>query len=155
MNTSTPKLARLIYGSRMAKGCGPKELQSIMGASRENNEAMGITGALCYSPRGFLQCLEGPPEAVNEICRRIVQDARNENATLLDYSAIEERGFSEWTMAYERMDDVDKSILARYGLTEFDPCTISADQALGVLQDTARERAAFLRKAEGEAGTRA
>ncbi len=84
-----------------------------------------------------------------------MQDARNENATLIDYSASEERAFSRWAMAYERMDDVDKSILARYGLTEFDPFALSADQALGVLQDTARERADFLRKAEGEAGTRA
>ncbi len=138
-------IARLIYASRMTPECSPKDLQALLEVSRQNNEEMGVTGALCYSPKGFLQCLEGPADAVNEIYRRIIQDPRNEKVTLIDYRAVNERLFGGWSMAYVRADDMDKAMLFKHGFGEvFDPYAGTADQSLGLLRDIARERAEFL-----------
>lgn len=143
-NHST-SLVRLMYASRMTKECAPKDLQEILDVSRKNNAEMGVTGALCYSGRGFLQCLEGPRQAVNDLYRRIVQDTRNEDVTLIAYTSIEERAFGQWSMAYMRADEVDQALLKKHGAAEnFDPYAMTGDQALGLLEDTARERAAFL-----------
>ncbi len=145
MSDSTESLFRLIYASRMSRGTGPKDIEGILEASRRNNPSLGVTGALCYSVRGFVQCLEGDRKAVNDIFRRIVRDSRNEEVTLISYGPAPDRRFAEWTMAYVRADEVDQALLARHGAgREFDPYGLSADQALGLLEDTARERAAFL-----------
>lgn len=149
----TETLVRLMYISRMAPKCGPKELQEILDISRKNNAETGVTGALCYSPKGFLQCIEGPRKEINNLYRRIVQDERNEEVTLLSYASIVEREFGQWTMAYVRSDEVDQAIIAKHGATaEFDPYTLNDEQALGLLKDIARERAAFLAKQQAEQG---
>ena len=146
-------LVRLIYVSRITKECGPKDLQEILDVSRRNNAELGVTGALCYSGQGFLQCLEGPRTAVNELYRRIIQDERNEDVTLLTYAAIKEREFGQWSMAYMRADQIDQAILAKHGAAQtFDPYAMNAEQSLGLLKDIARERAAFLAKQQHTPG---
>lgn len=136
-------LVRLIYASRVTEECGPEELQEILDVSRRNNAAAGITGALCYSGRGFLQCLEGPRTAINEVYRRIVRDTRNEDVTLLAYAPIKERAFGQWSMAYMQTDRIGPSILGKHGVTQsLDPYSLNAEQALSLLKDVARERAA-------------
>ncbi len=136
---------QLIYASRIAKGCGPKDLEAILDVSRKNNPSIGVTGALCYSARGFLQCLEGSRAAVNALYRRIVQDERNEDITLISYEQVTERTFGQWSMAYVRADGVDGRILNKHKVEEdFDPFTVTPKQAIGLLRDMARERAAFL-----------
>lgn len=145
MRKPSDRIVRLIYASRIAKRCGPNDLEEILNVSRRNNQAVGVTGALCYCVRGFLQCLEGPREPVNALYRRIVQDDRNEETTLIAYAPEQERCFGQWSMAYVRADDVDQAILSQHGVaTPFDPYTVSEEQALGLLQDITRERAAFL-----------
>ena len=140
-------VARLLYVSRMTTECTPSELKGILDISRKNNREMDVTGALCYSAGGFLQCLEGPASAVNEIYRRIVRDRRNKQVTLLSYSPIEKRGFEDWTMAFMRSDDMDHALLARHGISApFDPFRVPATQALELLEDMVRERTAFLRE---------
>ena len=140
-------LVRLLYVSHLAKGCGPDELKQIVEASRKNNAESGITGALCYSGNGFLQCLEGSRGAVNDLYVRIVGDERHKDVTLVEYSEIENRDFADWSMAYVRTDDVDSGILLRYSAdTVFDPFALSSGQALGLLRDIAGERREFLSK---------
>lgn len=136
---------QLIYASRIAKGCGPRDLEKILDVSRKNNPSIGVTGALCYSARGFLQCLEGTRSAVNALYRRIVQDERNEDITLISYEHIIERTFGQWSMAYVQADNMDGKILNKHQVDRnFDPFSVTPKQAIGLLRDMARERAAFL-----------
>lgn len=152
MNMPTEHLVRLLYASRMSAKSGPKELAAILHSSRRNNAAMGVTGILCYSATGFLQCMEGPRDAVNELYRRIVRDPRNEAVTLLSFEDIRRRRFGKWLMAYLRADEVDGALLARHGADDgFDPFSMTAAQALALLSDTARERDAFLARQQREA----
>lgn len=138
-------LVRLLYVSRLSKRCGPDEMRAIQQVSRENNLTSGVTGALCYSARGFLQCLEGPAAAVNEIYRRIARDDRNENVTLLDYTGIEQRDFGQWSMAFIRDDEIDSRILAKIrGASTFDPFDLAPGEAMDFLKDVTLERAEFL-----------
>lgn len=140
-------IVRLSYVSRLSRECGPEALGKIMTVSRRNNKQLGVTGALCYSPRGFLQILEGPADTVNELFRRIVKDSRHLVVTLLEYGPIPHRDFENWSMAYIRADEVTQGLLRKYSTRHlFDPFEMGPVQAHGFLLAVARERADFLAK---------
>lgn len=148
-------LVRLLYVSRLAKDCGAEELGKIMTVSRRNNRDLGITGSLCYSPRGFVQILEGPASAVNEVYRRIARDRRHVDVTLLEYVPIPQREFGNWSMAYIRSDEIDGRLLRMFSTRErFDPFEMSAQQARGFMRAVAKERAEFLDRQQALAAKR-
>jgi hypothetical protein len=140
-------IVRLTYVSRLSRDCGPDALGKIMTVSRNNNKKLGVTGALCYSPRGFLQILEGPATTVNELYRRIVKDSRHSVVTLLEYVPIPYRDFEHWSMAYIRADEIAHGLLRKYSTRHvFDPFEMGPVQARGFLIAVAQERADFLAK---------
>lgn len=146
-------LVRLLYVSRLARGVGPKDLENILASSRKRNKELKISGALCYAGSGFLQCLEGPSDAVNELYRSIVQDARHVDVTLLEYTPITTRDLEKWYMAYIHSDDIDQAILAKHSDSKvFDPFAMTPEHALAFLVDIAEEREAFLRQQQDESG---
>ena len=135
------KLVRLIYASTFGSRINLKEFENILDQSRENNRKLHITGALCYAPGNFLQCLEGPRDAVNLLYNRIVGDTRHTDVTLLSYEDIEERLFKDWTMAYIRADRITRNILQTFGITgNFDPYTMTARQSLGLIKSLADKK---------------
>lgn len=141
------RMVRLIYASRMAGGVVRDDLNDILETSRRKNEKFGITGVLCYAPAGFLQCLEGPADSVNQLYNNIIRDDRHIDVTLLEYSEIDQRCFAKWAMAYVRADEVDSLILRKYSAQNaFDPFAMNAKQALGFLVETAAERETRLAK---------
>ena len=138
-------MVRLIYASRFVRGVGPNDIQKILKVSRKRNEETGVTGVLCYSPDFFLQCLEGARMPVNELYESIMMDERHAQVTLLEYSDIHQRVFSNWSMAYVRMDEVTAHILLKFGPTAvFDPFGMTAQQALGFIREIAEKRHQFL-----------
>lgn len=147
MNT----LVRLIYASRLAKGCGPKDIDAIIKISRVKNAKAQITGALCYDPRSFLQCLEGPRDAVNDLYRKIGADPRHQQVSLIEFSEIAERDFSDWLMAYVRAEDASHNLILKYSHAgAFDPFQMSASQACAFLQSLIAERREFLEEQRAE-----
>lgn len=139
-------MVRLIYVSRFSKGVGPNDLQAILSISRNNNLEKGITGMLCYDPHYFLQCLEGPRHAINQLYGKIIADPRHEEVTLLEYSDIHQRVFENWSMAYIRSDILTEHIMLKYSPTStFDPFIMTAQQALGFITHIAAERDQFLK----------
>jgi len=138
-------LVRLLYVSRLAANCGPSEFEDILAVSRENNRRDGISGALCCSGNGFLQCLEGPSDAVNYRYRAIARDDRHVDVTLLDYVGIRRRDFGDWSMAYIKNDDIDQEILQRVRRAEnFDPFDLLPGEALDFLRLVTYARAGAL-----------
>ena len=143
-------MVQLIYASRMVGGLEHKDIDDIIQTSRSKNEKRGVTGALCYSPRGFLQCLEGPSDVINELYANIIRDDRHVDVTLLSYSDIHQRSFAKWAMAYVRADEVDGMILRKFcALRTFDPLAMTAQQALGFLAEIAAQREALLAEPRG------
>lgn len=140
-------MVRLIYISRLSEECDRKALEKILEISRRKNEDLGITGSLCYDPDYFLQCLEGPRDAINELFKAIIQDKRHKKVTLLEYCDIQHREFDGWNMAYLSSSDIDMSILFKYSPTkDFDPYSMTAHQAKAFLFEIAKDRREFLKQ---------
>ena len=91
---------QLIYSSSAGKKMLKPDLYMILRHARKNNEARDITGLLVYSEENFLQILEGEKEAVSQLFDTISKDDRHSNIQVLHDSEIEQRSFSNWTMAF-------------------------------------------------------
>ena len=140
-------IVRLIYASRLKKKLDHAAVEKIADVSRRNNRKLGVTGALCSSPRGFLQILEGPPEAVNELYNRIVRDPRHADVSLLEYVKVPFREFENWSMAYVRTDEIAQALLHKYSTHRvFDPFTMGPMQARVFLLAITELRAHYLAK---------
>lgn len=140
-------MVRLIYMSHFTKSVNPNDIQDILATSRKNNEEWGITGALCYDPKFFLQCIEGPRDRINALYRQILSDSRHQDVTLLEYSDIHQRKFAKWSMAYIRVNELTGSIVLKYGASKtFSPFAMTGHQALGFIEEIAREREDYLAK---------
>ena len=140
-------IVRLIYASRLKQKLDHAAVEKIADVSRRNNRKLGVTGALCSSPRGFLQILEGPPEAVNELYNRIVRDPRHADVSLLEYVKVPFREFENWSMAYVRTDEIAQALLHKYSTHRtFDPFTMGPMQARVFLLAITELRTHYLAK---------
>jgi len=133
-------LVRLVYASRFSRKAGPEDVQKIVDLSRKKNEELGITGALCFDPRYFLQVLEGPREAVSDLYNRIMFDYRHTGVTLISYEKVAQRRFEKWFMAYVRIDQKVKPILDRYTTNGFDPYSMDPEQLVDFAAEVAEAR---------------
>ena len=93
-------MQRIVYISTARQILTGMELDGILIKSRRNNRAVGVTGLLVSGGRRFLQTLEGPDHAVEQVFRRIEQDARHFAVVILSRAAIAERSFGEWAMGH-------------------------------------------------------
>lgn len=95
---------RILYCSRNAMlnqlDVQLEEIREILQASRKNNAAHGISGALLFNAGCFAQVLEGPLDAVEATFERIQRDLRHENVTVLEAGYINQREFPHWSMAF-------------------------------------------------------
>jgi hypothetical protein len=91
----------------------------------EANQRCG--GIFHEGNRYFLQCIEGPREAVEELWQRNVDDARHRNQQLLVVEAIDERLFPPNTMSYVGMRGELIDLLKQRGAAEFNPYRIDAE----------------------------
>jgi hypothetical protein len=131
-------LCRLIYSSRSNDNLSAEALNEILEISRTNNARAGVTGALMYGAREFLQCLEGSREAINATYARIINDKRHAEVTILDFCEIDRRWFAGWGMHHVPPLWSSREKLLRYGEREsFNPLKISAASARALLGDLA------------------
>ncbi len=139
------QLVRLIYVSTMTETCDTAALQRILEVSHAKNTIRKITGVLCYDPSYFMQCLEGPKDAVNGLYNDIVRDGRHKDVTLLEYRTVVEREFGAWSMAFVHAGNVDKTILAKYTQgARFDPFGLSSEYANEFLVEIAHSSARIM-----------
>ncbi len=76
------------------------EVAEIVRGSRDRNGPLGVTGALIYTPGAFAQILEGSEAALATLMDSIRRDKRHRNVREISVSAIEERRYRRWSMAY-------------------------------------------------------
>lgn len=130
-------LIRLIYASKMVPS-SPNLIQGILATSKENNEKANVTGILCFNRKYFLQCLEGARTNVNQVYRKINQDSRHDEITILGYEEISEREFGKWSMAYVPESNLTQQILLKYsGQDEFNPYQMTQKSAFLLLAELA------------------
>ncbi len=93
-------MKQLVYVSECTRALTPGEIKELLKESREGNLQHQITGVLFLVYNKFLQCLEGEPEAVDQLIENIGADERNKNLVVLSSETIEARQFPEWSMGF-------------------------------------------------------
>jgi hypothetical protein len=105
--TDSEPLISLVYVSAGIRVFNEEDINDILAQSHRNNERHGITGMLLYRDGNFLQVLEGPAAAVESTLQRIRVDPRHRGILVLKKVKIEDRSFSEWTMAFKRIGSAE------------------------------------------------
>lgn len=82
-----------------------EQIKNILSVANCNNPTIGVTGALLYSGGYFCQVIEGPEDALEELFESIQMDHRHGECTILHFEPIDERGFSDWSMAFAGIDE--------------------------------------------------
>lgn len=130
------RLVRLIYVSKTTPSTDLSDLSGLLKKARSKNEELGITGLLCHDREYFVQWLEGPRAAVNELYNTILRDYRHGEVTILEYSEVHQRNFGEWAMGYVYSAHIDKDLVLKYSPTaRFDPFEMSAESVRHFLMD--------------------
>ena len=131
-------LSRLIYVSenRIDPADGPvlRQLGAILTASKRNNAAQAITGALIFDGGWFLQALEGERRAVWSVFERIAADERHGDALPIEMVDVAERVFGNWWMGLATRSAATAHLFQPYersGL--FSPLGMSGRQVLDLM----------------------
>ena len=137
------RLCRLLYYSRSAETLTPSMVSNtimpIMETALQNNPQLGITGALLFSEKFFLQAIEGDPGRVSELFLRIAQDPRHTAVTIADCRAIRSRAFDNWGMTFLSIAKLPAETAARFGLEKgFDPGSMDARNLIRFMEDVLR-----------------
>ncbi len=129
---------RLIYASTVTGACDPEDIERILDVARRDNPAADITGLLCFTTDFFLQSLEGPRGAVNDLYCRIARDRRHSRPVLLEYTETAARLFEDWSMAYLSPTADVQEVLRQYaGPAGFDPYRLDGATAFSLITDLA------------------
>lgn len=93
-------LERLVYRSKATHKLGSLHLFNLLVQCRKRNRDLGITGHLLYTEEVFVQCIEGPADAVEALWQSLQKDERHHGVELLSRSTEAARRFADWSMAF-------------------------------------------------------
>lgn len=93
-------LERLLYTSRETDPMGTLSLFNLLNEARRRNAERGITGHLVYLDGEFMQCIEGPLEAIEHLWQSLQKDPRHQNVQVIHRGPIDARRFADWSMAF-------------------------------------------------------
>ena len=124
------RLKQVIYVSEKTD-TSSDSLTDIYDISQKNNSESGISGCLLIGSNSYLQLLEGPDSAVENLYSKIKMDSRHKKVKKLFEQHIEEKLFSSWSMKFAPFKNVE------WGNKEFDAGNfqnINSASALKVFQ---------------------
>lgn len=91
-------LRAFAYSSHMSAGLSDEKIRGIISQSASFNRVAGVTGALLISGPQFFQYLEGPPDGLDTVMRRI-HESRSHHAIVQVLDArIQTRAVPYWAM---------------------------------------------------------
>ena len=102
------ELKQVIYVSERTD-FSDKSLTNIFDISQKNNSGKGITGCLLIGSNSYLQFLEGPSSAVEELYLKITVDSRHKNVKKLHEQSIEKKLFLLWSMKFAPFNNLEWS----------------------------------------------
>lgn len=91
------------YTSLAALDLGEWQLFEIAAIARDLNALDGITGLLIFNGTHFLQWIEGPPQAIDELIERLRRDQRHIGLEIRDQQTTTARLFADWSMKLVRV----------------------------------------------------
>ena len=99
------RLKQVIYVSEKTD-TSSDSLTDIYDISQKNNLKSGISGCLLIGSNSYLQLLEGPDSAVENLYSKIKMDSRHKKVKKLFEQHIEENLFSSWSMKFAPFNNV-------------------------------------------------
>ena len=99
------RLKQVIYVSEKTN-TSSNSLTDIYDISQKNNSESGISGCLLIGSNSYLQLLEGPDSAVENLYSKIKIDSRHKKVKKLFEQHIEEKLFSSWSMKFAPFNNV-------------------------------------------------
>lgn len=100
-------LSRLIYVSTARYDLATADLQAILAEARTRNAEEDVTGLLICNGPNFMQLLEGPRAAVEEIFSLICGDDRHSGVVRILAEPAQTRLFGGWDMAFGEVTAFD------------------------------------------------
>ena len=91
---------QIIYLSSSREYLSPEQINELLSKSREKNLKNNITGVLLYFDRDFLQVLEGPKHAIQELFEVIKKDERHTGILTVFNKETTKKHFPEWNMGF-------------------------------------------------------
>ena len=113
MNTET-SIHQLVYNSRATYDLAESELGMLLVKAREKNDALNITGVLSYREGSFVQALEGPRIALEQLYQTILEDSRHTDIHTLFQGTVGKREFGSWPMGVYLADGHDAEDLVGF-----------------------------------------
>ncbi len=95
---------QLVYRSTATVPFADADLTALLQQARHRNADERLTGLLLYHDGKFVQVLEGPVPAIDEVFSRIAADSRHTAVHLLAYGPVERRLFPDWSMGFAPLD---------------------------------------------------
>ena len=102
------RLKQVIYVSEKTD-TSSDSLTDIYDISQKNNRESGISGCLLIGSNSYLQLLEGPDIAVENLYSKIKMDSRHKKVKKLFAQHIEEKLFSSWSMKFAPFNNLEWS----------------------------------------------
>jgi hypothetical protein len=99
----------LLYVSTATEPMTEKTLRAIQDAGLRHNEPAGVHGVLLYRDNTFLQLLEGPDTAVEDIYQRICDDPRHTDVRVLYRGPCTTPMYAHYNMGVIAADEVPGS----------------------------------------------
>lgn len=90
----------LAYSSRAQTEFDDESLLELADNAAAKNETLGISGYLYYREGLFVQYLEGPQQAVEDLMDKIAADPRHEVITVVPIPSCPDRIFPHWYMRF-------------------------------------------------------
>ena len=103
-DTASP-LLQIVYISNTATEFDDRALAGLLAGSRSRNARHGITGVLLHHRQCFVQCIEGPADAIERLLQCIRADSRHKNIIILLRRTLEQRMFAQWHMGCTHIND--------------------------------------------------
>lgn len=100
-------LRSILYVSNSALGYSidhQGRIGELVDKWRRWNQSVGITGAIVFTERHFVQLIEGPEAAIGELFAHIRADKRHTAVTVIQDTPTDERRFARWSLAYAGPD---------------------------------------------------
>jgi hypothetical protein len=107
-------LWHLVYISKRLASTTDHDITAMLHKARQQNQSLGITGVLLYSPTKFAQCLEGEYKPVVGLYEKIKADQRHYGVTMLHLTPVAERVFPAWFMGAKQLDEEQPIGLASF-----------------------------------------
>ena len=124
------RLKQVIYVSEKTD-TSSNSLTDIYDISQRNNSENGISGCLLIGSNSYLQLLEGPDLAVENLYSKIAKDSRHKKVKKLFEQHIDKKLFSSWSMKFAPFNNIE------WGNKDFDAGkfqNISAAAAIKVFE---------------------